>query len=73
MKFLSALFLIFMCMKSMQIIYNMQYETGSESAFEEIKITYDSDVCNKYSLFYVFALFLGAFWNVKKLIKVGTV
>ena len=51
----------------------MQYENVSDEMNKEIKIKYDGDFCNKYWLFHVFAFVLGAFWNVKKLIKVGII
>jgi hypothetical protein len=73
MKFFSALFLIFMFSKSVQIVYNMQFENINDETNQEIKEQYDKEFCNKYWLFHVFAFVLGAFWNVKKLIKVGTV
>lgn len=73
MKCFSALFLIFMLTKSIQIVINMTKENVSIEQNEELKERYDDDFCNKYWLFHIFAFVLGAFWNVKKLIKVGTV
>lgn len=73
MKFFAALFLIFMLSKSVQFVINMTYENIDESGNEQIKILYDEEFCNKYWMFHVFAFVLGAFWNVKKLVKVGIV
>lgn len=73
MKFFSALFLIFMLTKSIQIVVNMNKENVSIEQNEELKGQYSEDFCNKYWLFHIFAFVLGAFWNLKKLIKVGIV
>ncbi len=73
MKFFSALFLIFMMTKSAQFMINMSYENTSEIVNKQIRETYDDEFCNKYWLFHIFAFVLGAFWNVKKLVKAGIV
>lgn len=72
MKFCSALFLIFMLYRGIHIVRNISTE------FEEIEKVkeneYDSlNICSNYYIFHIFAFVLGAFWNVKKLIKVGIV
>ena len=73
MNFFAALFLIFMITKGAQFMINMNYENVTESSNHEIKQIYDDEFCNKYWLFHIFAFVLGAFWNVKKLVKVGIV
>lgn len=73
MKFFAALFLFFMLTKSVQFMVYMNYENADENSNEEIKQVYEEEFCNKYWLFHIFAFVLGAFWNVKKLIKVGIV
>jgi hypothetical protein len=73
MKFFAALFLIFMMTKSVQFLINMNFENLDESTNNELKQLYDTEFCNKYWLFHIFAFVLGAFWNVKKLLKVGIV
>jgi hypothetical protein len=66
MKCMSALFLIFMLYQGIHIIQKID----SEFEFEEQT---QIDICSNYYLFHVFAFVLGAFWNVKKLLKVGIV
>jgi hypothetical protein len=73
MKFLAALFLTFMLTKSIQIVNDMKCENISEKGNEEMEVKYNNDFCNKFWLFHIFAFVLGAFWNVKKLLKVGIV
>jgi hypothetical protein len=73
MKFLAALFLIFMMTKSVQFMINMNYENMNESSNILLKEKYDDEFCNKYWLFHIFAFVLGAFWNVKKILRVGIV
>lgn len=73
MKCLAALFLIFMLTKSYQIVTNLKGEISGEIDIEEIKSLYENDLCNRFCLFHVFAFVLGAFWNVKRLLKVGIV
>ena len=73
MKFFAALFLIFMLTKSLQIVQNLQGEISGETNNEAIKLLYENDLCNRFNLFHIFAFVLGAFWNVKRLLKVGIV
>jgi hypothetical protein len=73
MKFFAVLFLSFMLSKSVQIISNLQGEISGEKDTIYIRSMYDDDICNKYCLFHIFAFVLGAFWNVKKLRKMGAV
>jgi flagellar biogenesis protein FliO len=73
MKFFAVLFLSFMLSKSYQIISNLGGEISGEKDSIYIKSIYEDDICNKYCLFYIFAFVLGAFWNVKKLRKMGAV
>ena len=71
MKCLAALFLIFMLGKSVNFMVKMSYEDFEQSP-NEIQI-YEEENCNNYYLFLIYAFVLGAFWNVKKLRKVGIV
>ena len=73
MKFFAVLFLTFMLSKSVQIVSNLQGEISGEKDSVYIKSLYENDICNRFCLFHVFAFVLGAFWNVKKLLKVGAV
>lgn len=73
MKFFAVLFLSFMLSKSVQIISNLEGEISGEKDSIYIKSMYDDDICNRYCLFHIFAFVLGAFWNVKKLRKIGCV
>ena len=71
MKFFAALFLLFMLGKSVKFMVEMAYE---ESDYSEKTIQiYEEESCNNYYFFLVYAFVLGAFWNVKKLRKVGIV
>ncbi len=67
MKCCSALFLIFMLYQSIYVIQKMNTELDPEENFQI------NDICSNYYLFHVFAFVLGAFWNFKKLLKVGIV
>ncbi len=71
MKFLAALFLTFMLTKSVKFMIDMPYE--NLNPIEEIKEKNDEELCNTYWLFLIYAFVLGAFWNVKKLRKIGIV
>ena len=73
MKFTSVLFLIYMLSKASRVFYCLSKETLSEESNNLIKEIYDEDVCNKYWLFHMMAFVLGAFWNVKKIIKAGVI
>ena len=73
MKFFSVLFLTFMLSKSVQIISNLQGEISGEKDSLYIKSIYENDVCNRFCLFHIFAFVLGAYWNVKKIRKMGAV
>ena len=72
-KFFAVLFLTFMLSKGIQIVSNIQGEISGEMNVDEIKSIYDGDICNRFCLFHVYAFVLGAFWNVKKLLKIGIV
>ena len=72
-KFFVVLFLIFMLSKGIQIVSNIEGEISGETNFDEIKSIYENDICNRFCLFHVYAFVLGAFWNVKKLLKIGIV
>jgi hypothetical protein len=69
MKCCTALFLIFMLYQAIYVIRKMNTEYKESG---EIENDYN-DVCSNYYLFHVFAFVLGAFWNVKKLLKLGIV
>lgn len=69
MKFLAILFLIFMLGKSINFVVEM-----SNEEFQQLDPNIiEEDSCNNYYLFLIYAFVLGAFWNVKKLRKVGIV
>ena len=72
-KFFVVLFLAFMLSKGIQIVSNIEGEISGETNFDEIKSIYENDICNRFCLFHVYAFVLGAFWNVKKLLKIGIV
>ena len=71
MRCFAVLFLAFMLSKSVQIVSNLQGEISGEKDSLYIKSVYENDICNRFNLFHVFAFVLGAFWNVKKLLKIG--
>jgi len=62
-----------MLSKSVQIISNLQGEISGEKDSLYIKSIYENDVCNRFCLFHIFAFVLGAYWNVKKIRKMGAV
>jgi hypothetical protein len=66
MKLISVLFLSFMLFKGISLI------ATEEEYIEEIEILEDNS-CTKYIVFHFCAFTLGAFWNVKRLLKVGIV
>ena len=61
MKFISVLFLCMMLFKGFSIIFAEDSVGGGD-------INYD---CSKYLIFHICAFTLGAFWNVKRLLKLG--
>jgi hypothetical protein len=63
MKFISALFLCGMLFKGISIV-------ASDDDIEEFESGED---CSKYVIFHICAFTLGAFWNVKRLLKIGIV
>ena len=73
MKFFSALFLLYILSTAIRVLYFLIDENKSETINNEIISTYKQDFCNKYWLFHIFAFALGAFWNVRKLQKVGII
>jgi hypothetical protein len=76
MKCIAALFLAFMFTNSVKFMINMQYENlevpGVEDSFD-LKGKNEEELCTTYWLFLIYAFVLGAFWNVKKIRKVGIV
>jgi hypothetical protein len=66
MKLVSVLFLISMLFKGVSLVIS------EEEYIEEIEIKEDNS-CTKYVVFHFCAFTLGAFWNVKRLLKVGIV
>ena len=72
MKFIGVLFLAFMFTTSVKFIVEMTFES-LEEINESNQINLDEDICNTYYLFLMYAFVLGAFWNVKKIRKVGIV
>ncbi len=69
MKIITALFLSFMFFKGVNVLCNM----NTEEINEINNIQTDLDLCSNYYMFHIFAFVLGAFWNVKKIIKIGIV
>jgi hypothetical protein len=53
---------------------NQSSATCSSASILEFKEKHEEkDICNTYWLFLIYAFVLGAFWNVKKIRKVGIV
>lgn len=71
MKCIVLFFLVFMSCKSLRVLSLLVSEDLSEYSTKHISSVYDEDFCNRYWMFHIFAFVLGAFWNVKKMIKVG--
>jgi hypothetical protein len=65
MKFCSALFLIFMLFRGVNIFILMKEETET--------VVLNNSLCDNYFLFHIFAFVLGAIWNVKRIIKIGII
>ena len=64
----------------MFIIKNDAFEKGYRFICNEIKeekeknsykIAFEDDIINKPYFFHVFAFVLGAFWNIKRIVKIG--
>jgi hypothetical protein len=62
MKFISALFLCAMLFKGISLV-------TKNDELEEI----ESEECSRYVVFHICAFTLGAFWNVKRMLKIGIV
>lgn len=73
MKCIVFFFLVFMSCKSLRVLSLLLAEDQTEVSTKYISSVYDEDFCNRYWMFHIFAFVLGAFWNVKKMIKVGII
>lgn len=69
MKLITVLFLFFMITRIAKM-----YTTPDELT-EEMKISnknaFEDDIINKPYFFHIFAFVLGAFWNIKRIVKIG--
>ena len=69
MKLVTVLFLIFMITKVAKLFvisdeFNEEEKLSNNSIFED-------DIINKPYFFHIFAFVLGAFWNIKRIVKIG--
>ena len=69
MKFVTVLFLFFMITKVAKLFtlpdeFNEEDKNSNKMAFED-------DIINKPYFFHIFAFVLGAFWNIKRIVKIG--
>lgn len=69
MKFVTVLFLIFMFTKVVKLFTLPDELNEEEKIFS--KIAFDDDIINKPYFFHIFAFVLGAFWNIKRIVKIG--
>jgi len=73
-RLLSVLLVIFLCFKLTNLLTDCRFSGDSlEIDLKAVKLASDNELCNNYIVFHIFAFILGAFVNIKRLLKVGVV
>ena len=72
MKLVTVLFLILMITKVAKL-FSLPDEFKEEKEKNSYKIAFEDDIINKPYFFHVFAFVLGAFWNIKRIVKIGII
>ena len=71
MKLVTVLFLIFMITKVAKLfVIPDELELNEEEKLSN-KSIFEDDIINKPYFFHIFAFVLGAFWNIKRIVKIG--
>ena len=69
MKFVTVLFLMFMVTKVAKLL-TLPDELNEDDKITS-KLAFEDDIINKPYFFHIFAFVLGAFWNIKRIVKIG--
>ena len=69
MKLVTVLFLFFMMTKIAKMFTTPDELTEEERSTN--KYPFEDDIINKPYFFHIFAFVLGAFWNIKRIVKIG--
>ena len=69
MKLVTVLFLIFMITRIAKL-FSLPDQPNEEEKNSN-KLAFEDDIINKPYFFHIFAFVLGAFWNIKRIVKIG--